>query len=41
MALEVRLPDSGRFFEIRFESIGELGAHAAGQIVASDAGTSQ
>jgi len=28
------LPDTGRFFEIRFESIGGLGAHAAGQILA-------
>jgi pyruvate ferredoxin oxidoreductase gamma subunit len=37
MALEVCLPDSGRFFEIRFESIGGLGAHAAGQIVATAA----
>lgn len=27
-------PDSGGFFEIRFESIGGLGAHAAGQILA-------
>ena len=37
MALEVSLPDSRRFFEIRFESIGGLGAHAAGQIVATAA----
>jgi pyruvate ferredoxin oxidoreductase gamma subunit len=28
------LPDPDRFFEIRFESIGGLGAHAAGQILA-------
>ena len=28
------LPDAGQFFEIRFESIGGLGAHAAGQILA-------
>jgi len=28
------LPDPERFFEIRFESIGGLGAHAAGQILA-------
>jgi pyruvate ferredoxin oxidoreductase gamma subunit len=28
------LPDPKRFFEIRFESIGGLGAHAAGQILA-------
>ena len=28
------LPDASRFFEIRFESIGGLGAHAAGQILA-------
>lgn len=28
------LPASGGFFEIRFESIGGLGAHAAGQILA-------
>ena len=41
MALEVRLPGSGRFFEIRFESIGGSGAHVAGQIVASAAGTSR
>jgi pyruvate ferredoxin oxidoreductase gamma subunit len=31
------LPDAGRFFEIRFESIGGLGAHAAGQILATAA----
>jgi len=28
------LPDPTKFFEIRFESIGGLGAHAAGQILA-------
>jgi len=37
MARGVSLPDSGTFFEIRFESIGGLGAHAAGQIIASAA----
>jgi len=37
MAQKVTLPDSRRLFEIRFESIGGLGAHAAGQIVASAA----
>ena len=37
MARGISLPDSGSFFEIRFESIGGLGAHAAGQIVASAA----
>jgi len=37
MTREISLPDSRRFFEIRFESIGGLGAHAAGQIVASAA----
>jgi len=31
------LPQAGRFFEIRFESIGGLGAHAAGQVLASAA----
>ncbi len=41
MAQEVRLPDSGRFFEIRFRSSGGSGVHVAGQIVASAAGTSQ
>jgi pyruvate ferredoxin oxidoreductase gamma subunit len=30
----LELPDSAGFFEIRFESIGGLGAHAAGQILA-------
>lgn len=33
----VSLPASGRFFEIRLESIGGLGAHAAGQVLASAA----
>ena len=37
MARGISLPDSGSFFEIRFESIGGLGAHAAGQIIASAA----
>ena len=37
MAQGVSLPGSGPFFEIRFESIGGLGAHAAGQIIASAA----
>ena len=33
----VPLPHADRFFEIRFESIGGLGAHAAGQILATAA----
>jgi pyruvate ferredoxin oxidoreductase gamma subunit len=33
----VSLPHTGRFFEIRFESIGGLGAHAAGQVLATAA----
>ena len=33
----VSLPDKDRFFEFRFESIGGLGAHAAGQILATAA----
>jgi pyruvate ferredoxin oxidoreductase gamma subunit len=33
----VALPRRDRFFELRFESIGGLGAHAAGQILASAA----
>jgi len=33
----VSLPTSRRFFEIRFESIGGLGAHAAGQVLATAA----
>ncbi len=37
MARRISLPNSGPFFEIRFESIGGLGAHAAGQIIASAA----
>ena len=34
MNMTLELPDSAGFFEIRFESIGGLGAHAAGQILA-------
>ena len=37
MAPGVNLPGGGPFFEIRFESIGGLGAHAAGQIIAAAA----
>jgi pyruvate ferredoxin oxidoreductase gamma subunit len=33
----VALPHPGRFFEMRFESVGGLGAHAAGQILAGAA----
>ena len=33
----VSLPRADRFFEIRFESIGGLGAHAAGQVLATAA----
>lgn len=33
----VSLPDSDRLFEIRLESIGGLGAHAAGQVLATAA----
>jgi pyruvate ferredoxin oxidoreductase gamma subunit len=33
----VSLPHADRFFEIRFESIGGLGAHAAGQVLAGAA----
>jgi pyruvate ferredoxin oxidoreductase gamma subunit len=33
----VSLPNPERFFELRFESIGGLGAHAAGQILATAA----
>lgn len=33
----VSLPHASEFFEIRFESIGGLGAHAAGQILATAA----
>ncbi len=36
MVQAVTLPDSKQFFEVRFESIGGLGAHAAGKIVASE-----
>ncbi|MCK5719742.1 MAG: 2-oxoacid:acceptor oxidoreductase family protein, partial [Thiomargarita sp.] len=34
---KVQLPDPNEFFGIRFESIGGLGAHAAGQILATTA----
>lgn len=37
MNSRVSLPHPDRFFELRFESIGGLGAHAAGQIVATAA----
>jgi len=37
MNQSVSLPHPERFFEIRFESIGGLGAHAAGQVLASAA----
>ena len=37
MARGVSLPGDGSFFEVRFESIGGLGAHAAGQIIAGAA----
>ena len=37
MAPGIDLPGSGPFFEIRFESIGGLGAHAAGQVIAAAA----
>ena len=33
----VTLPSADRFFEVRFESIGGLGAHAAGQVLAAAA----
>ena len=33
----VSLPHPDRFFEVRFESIGGLGAHAAGQVLATAA----
>jgi len=36
-AMDMPLPHAERFFEIRFESIGGLGAHAAGQVLASAA----
>jgi pyruvate ferredoxin oxidoreductase gamma subunit len=35
MTKTASLPHADRFFEIRFESIGGLGAHAAGQVLAS------
>jgi len=34
MNKHIEIPGSSEFFEIRFESIGGLGAHAAGQIMA-------
>ena len=37
MTREVSIPNGAEFFEIRFESIGGLGAHVAGKIVASAA----
>ena len=37
MNQNVSLPSGERFFEIRFESIGGLGAHAAGQVLATAA----
>ncbi len=37
MNRQAKIPDPSRFFEIRFESIGGLGAHAAGQILARTA----
>lgn len=37
MTREVSIPDGAEFFEIRFESIGGLGAHVAGKIIASAA----
>lgn len=37
MSPSVVLPHEGRSFEIRFESIGGLGAHAAGQVLATAA----
>ena len=37
MSQIIALPHADRFFEIRFESIGDLGAHAAGQVLASAA----
>ena len=37
MSETVSLPKGDRFFEIRFESIGGLGAHAAGQVLATAA----
>jgi pyruvate ferredoxin oxidoreductase gamma subunit len=37
MNAKVTLPHASQFFEIRFESIGGLGAHAAGQVLATAA----
>lgn len=37
MTEKIMLPDPNKFFGIRFESIGGLGAHAAGQILATTA----
>ena len=37
MNKQISLPSKERFFEVRFESIGGLGAHAAGQILATAA----
>lgn len=37
MSLSARLPHDDRFFEVRLESIGGLGAHAAGQVLATAA----
>lgn len=37
MSERVELPVAGRFFELRFESIGGLGAHAAGEVLATAA----
>ena len=37
MTREVSTPNEANFFEIRFESIGGLGAHVAGKIIASAA----
>jgi Pyruvate/2-oxoacid:ferredoxin oxidoreductase gamma subunit len=37
MSGTVSLPHADRFFEIRLESIGGLGAHAAGQVLATAA----
>jgi pyruvate ferredoxin oxidoreductase gamma subunit len=36
-ASSVSLPEPERYFEVRFESIGGLGAHAAGQVLATAA----
>jgi pyruvate ferredoxin oxidoreductase gamma subunit len=37
MTRHISLPNPDRFFELRFESIGGLGAHAAGQILTTAA----